>query len=201
MIYSPTWKNPLINFSRSFKELVYTVFKGLVSLCLSQETKILTKAIFCFQLLNHLFDGVFQIFDIAHILTSLPAPALPGRYSCTVPLRLIRRGAAKQLVDGTAQHFGQLRKDRTGRIPLTRLPLGHRILLSPNSTGKLCLGKTPFLSKCPDLKTGPQSWLPPFILNLWYILFSIWEKVNMAICTNISFRENLLTVHILWYIF
>ncbi len=60
--------------------MVYTVFKGLVSLCLSQEMKILTKAIFCFQLLNHLFDGVFQIFGITHILTS-PGGARPNSSS------------------------------------------------------------------------------------------------------------------------
>lgn len=52
--------------------------------CFSQELKVLTKAVFSLQLLDDSLDGIFQIFDIAHILISLPAPALPGRFSCAV---------------------------------------------------------------------------------------------------------------------
>lgn len=88
---------------------------------------------------------------------SLPAPALPGRFSCAVPLRLIRRGAAEQLVDGAAQHGGQQGKSCAGWIPLSGLPLRYGILLDSSLTGNLRLGKPPFLPKFSELKTGSQS--------------------------------------------
>lgn len=91
-------------------EIINKIFQRFVSLRLSQETKILTKAVFCFQLLEHPLDGILQIFNVSQFSQHLPmSRRAGGDFLCAVP-HIPRRGTTEQFVDGAAQHRCQQRE-------------------------------------------------------------------------------------------